>query len=190
LLRGEATSHGIMHTVGSKPKSQKGDILAIEDLADHVHQLLGHEEHRRWQKEDPLRGGDIKLLRQVRDGFSQGWHCLVDALEMERFLIAVRDLMEHRDGADSLLLYIKQGEGAQGDVGCAPGRQLEPSGFVLETACRILLHEEAHEPGLECGRRLGLVAYLIAMKEFLVANPSAKRFRPHFKELESCCIEL
>jgi hypothetical protein len=98
--------------------------------------------------------------------------------------------MEHRDAADSLLVCIKQREGAQGDVGCAPGRQLKHSGFVLETACRILLHQQAHEPGLECGGRLGLVTYLIAMKELPVVYSSAKRFRRHFKELESCCIEL
>jgi hypothetical protein len=96
--------------------------------------------------------------------------------------------MEHRDAADSLLVCIKQGEGAQGDVGCVPGRQLKPSGFVLETACRILLHQQAHEPGLKCGGRLGLVASLIALKELLVVSASAKRFRRHFKELESCCV--
>jgi len=94
---------------------------------------------------------------------------------MERFLIAVRDVMEHRDAADSLLVCIKQGEGAPGDVGCAPGRQLQHSGFMLETACRILLHEEAHEPGLECGGSLGLVAYLIAMKELLVQLMQPRR---------------
>src|SRR5579859_3259694 len=107
---------------------------------------------------------------------------------MERFLIAARDVMEHTDGADRLLPCIKQGEGAQGDVGRAPGRQLKHSGFVLETACRIPIHEEAHEPGLECGGSLGLVASLVALKELLVVSPSAKSFRRHFKELEGCCI--
>jgi hypothetical protein len=60
----------------------------------------------------------------------------------------------------------------------------------LETACCILIHEEAYEPGLECAGSLGLVVSLIALKELLVVSPSAKRFRRHFKELEGCCIGL
>ena len=128
------------------------------------------------------------MLRQVRDRFSQGCYRLVDALEMERFLIAMRDVMEHRDAAWRLLLCIKQGEGAQGDVDRAPGRQLEHPGFVLETACRILIHEQAHEPGLECAGWLRFVAHLIAPKELLVVSPPAKSFGRHFKEPEGRCI--
>ena len=83
------------------------------------------------------------MLGNVRDRFSQGCYRLVDALEMEGFLIAVRDVMQHRGGAWRLLLCIKQGEGAQGDVDRAPGRQLEHPDFVLETARRILIHKLA-----------------------------------------------
>src|SRR5258708_36063373 len=107
---------------------------------------------------------------------------------MERLLIAVRDLMEHTDAAERLLLCIKQGQGAQGDVDRAPGRQLERPGFVLETACRLLIHKQAHEPGLECAGALGLVAALIARKELLVVSPSAKNFKRHSKNPESSCI--
>src|SRR5258707_13226973 len=109
---------------------------------------------------------------------------------MERFLIAVRDLMEHTDAAERLLLCIKQGQGAQGDVDRAPGRHLERPGFVLETACRLLIQKQAHELGLECAGALALVAALIARKELLVVSPSAKSFRRHFKELEGSWIAV
>ena len=47
-------------------------MLAIQNVTEHVHKLLCNEEHRRRQEEYPFRGGEIELLRQVRDGFSQG----------------------------------------------------------------------------------------------------------------------
>src|SRR5689334_8501677 len=98
----------------------------------------------------------------------------MDALEMEGFLIALRDVMEHRDGAERLLLLcIKQGEGAQGDVDRAAGWQLEHPGSVLEMARRILIHQQAHEPGLQGAGWVGLVASLVAPKEFLVVSASA-----------------
>jgi hypothetical protein len=61
---------------------------------------------------------------------------------------------------------------------------------VVETACRLLIHKQAHEPGLECAGALGLVASLIALKELLIVSPAAMSFRRHFKELEGCCIGL
>src|SRR2546429_25375 len=109
---------------------------------------------------------------------------------MEGFLIALRDVMEYRNGAERVLLCIKQGEGTQGDVDGVSGRQLEHPGFVVETARRILIHQQAHEPGLECAGWLGLVASLVAPKELLVVSPSTKSFRGHFKELEGGCIGL
>jgi hypothetical protein len=59
---------------------------------------------------------------------------------------------------------------------------------VVETACRILLHQQAHEPGLECGGSLGPLAHLIALKELLIVSPATQSFRRHFKELEGCCV--
>src|SRR5260370_25589281 len=103
----------------------------------------------------------------MRDRFSQGCYRLVDALEMEGFLIAMRDVMEHRDGAWRLLLCIKQGEGAQGDVDRAPGRQLKHPGFVLETACHILNHKQPHDPGPQCPGWLWVVASLFTAMEHL-----------------------
>src|SRR6266699_2739703 len=149
LLWGEAASHRVMQMTGSRPKGQKTDILAIEDLANHVHQLLGNKEHRRRQEEYPFRGNEIKMLRNVRDGLSQGRHRLVDVLEMERFLIAVRDLMEHRNTAYSLLACIEQGKAAPGDIGLAPGRKPKHHDFFLQTGNRFSIDEQAHEPGLE-----------------------------------------
>src|SRR5260221_10220427 len=107
---------------------------------------------------------------------------------MKRFLIAVRNLMEHKDASYSLLASVKQGEDAQGDVDRAPGRQLEHQDFFLRPGCRLAIDEEAHEPELECGGSLGLVPRGIAMKELLIVSPSTQSFRRHFKELEGCCV--
>ncbi len=87
-------------------------MVAIQNLTDHVHKLLGNEEHRRRQEEWSVRGSEIKVLRNVRDGFSQGRYRVVDALEMECFLIAVSAIMEHVDRSYSLLAGVKQGEAA------------------------------------------------------------------------------
>src|SRR5262252_1221530 len=100
---------------------------------------------------------------------------------MERFLIALRDVMEHRDGADSPLVGIKQGEGAQGDIGRAPGRQLEHPDRFLWPGYRLAIDEQAHEPGLELSGSLGLIPHGIAMKELSVVSPATQRFSRHFK---------
>src|SRR5690348_18480426 len=111
-----------------KPKSPKRYLLTIQDLTDHLNQLPRHEERWRRQEEESFRGSEIQMLRKVRDGFLQARHGLLDALEMEGFTIAPRDIMEHIDRCDSLLLCIRHG-GADGEaahfgVDLAPGGHL------------------------------------------------------------------
>src|SRR5258708_39112953 len=93
-----------------RPKSPKSYILTIQDLTDHLNKLPRHEECWGRQEEESFRGSAIQMLRKVRDGFLQVRHGLLDALEMECFLIAARDIMERIDRCDGRLLCRRRGE--------------------------------------------------------------------------------
>src|SRR5579859_2590893 len=93
-----------------RSKSPKSYLLTNQDLTDHLHKLPRHEEYWGRQEEESFRGSEINMLRNVRDGFLQARHGLLDALEMECFPIAPRDIMEHIDRSDSLLLCIRHRE--------------------------------------------------------------------------------
>src|SRR5579859_896331 len=105
-----------------RPNSQKTHTGTIKDFTDHVNKLPCNEELRRRQEIWCFRGSEIKMLRNVRDGFFQGQHGLVDALHMTCFLIPVSDIIERVDRSCSLLLRIKHGYAANVDVYLLPGR--------------------------------------------------------------------
>src|SRR5215472_6097617 len=153
-------------------KSQKSDTQAVQDVTDHIHQLLGNEEHlRRQENYGSFRAGEIKMLWNVRDGFSQGGDRIVDALETKCFLIAMGEIMEQRDRSNRVHLCIIQGQEGNSNVDLPPGRDLEHHGCFLPAGCRIFLDEEAHEPGLKCNGLLLLVTWLIVVKKLMVGCP-------------------
>src|SRR5258706_16160156 len=93
-----------------RPKSPKRYILTNQDLTDHVNKLPRHEERWGRQEEESFRGSEIQMLGKVRDGFLQARYGLVDALELECFAIAPRDITEHIDRCDGRLLCSRRGE--------------------------------------------------------------------------------
>src|SRR5260370_4852676 len=113
-----------MHMTCWRPKSQKTHTGTIQDFTDHVNKLPCNEELRRRQEIWCFRGSEIKMLRNVRDGFFQGQHGLVDALHMACFLIPESDIIEHVDRSGSMLLRIKHGEPANADIDLQPRRNL------------------------------------------------------------------
>src|SRR6266446_7482372 len=115
-----------MRTTCRRPKSPKRDMPTDQDLTDHVNKLPRHEEHWGRQEEESFRGSEIQMLGKMRDGFLQARHGLLDALEMECFPIAPRDIMERIDRCDSMLLCIRHGE-ADGEAAHF-GVDLSPGG--------------------------------------------------------------
>src|ERR1700746_2347303 len=98
-----------MQMTGSRSKSQKKDMLTIQDVADDINKLLCNEKYRWRQEEYSFGESAINMLRNVRDGFFQGRYGLLDALEMECLLIALRDIVEDVNRCYTTLLCIKYG---------------------------------------------------------------------------------
>jgi hypothetical protein len=87
-------------------------MATIQNVTDHLNKLLPNSERRRKQEKTFFKGfhkeGKILLFRNVPDGFHQRHPRPLDALEMERFLILARDIMEHVGRSCNVLLCIMQ----------------------------------------------------------------------------------
>jgi hypothetical protein len=76
---------------------------------DYLYQALGNENNWRRQEKDPFRQSGIKvnLRGKSGNGFGQGRHCLVDALEVKDFLVAMGNIVEDIDRLYRMLVLAK-----------------------------------------------------------------------------------